>query len=69
MLKLAVQKLRNHPIASVRFLCPEKKQQFAAMVCNREPAINDVIGFMDGVSFALECDSDNLNQNAFYSGY
>ncbi len=24
---------------------------------------------MDGVSFASECDSDNLHQNAFYSGY
>ena len=26
-------------------------QQFALMVNNREPAISDVIGFMDGVSF------------------
>ena len=28
-----------------------------------------MFGFMDGVSFASECNSENLTQNVFYSGY
>ena len=44
-------------------------QQFALMVNNREPAISDVLGFMDGVSFKSECSSECITQNASYCGY
>jgi hypothetical protein len=39
------------------------------MVNHWEPAISDVIGFMDGVSFTPECTSERVTQNAFYCGY
>ena len=65
MLKLVVRRLRDHDIAKVSFPSPEKMQQFAIMVNNRAPAISDVIGLMDGVSFKSECSSERITQNAF----
>ncbi len=44
-------------------------QLFALMINNCEPSIDDVIGFMDGVSLKTECTSKHVTQNAFYSGY
>ena len=44
-------------------------QTFALMINNWEHSIDDVIGFMDGVSFATEFTSEATKQNAFYSGY
>ena len=44
-------------------------QMFASIINNREHSIDDVIGFMDGVSLATECTSEATMQNAFYSGY
>eukprot|EP00804_Cyclotella_cryptica_P031085 CCRYP_015969-RA/>CCRYP_015969-RA protein AED:0.07 eAED:0.07 QI:0/-1/0/1/-1/1/1/0/231 len=42
---------------------------FASMVKSREVAIDDVIGFIDGVALKTECTSERVTQNAFYSGY
>ncbi len=39
------------------------------MVQAREPLVNDIIGFMDGISFPTECTSERVQQNAFYCGY
>ena len=69
VLKLAVQNLRFHPLARIKFPSLEKMQMFASMINNHEPSIDDVIGFMDGVSLATECTSERMTQNAFYSGY
>jgi hypothetical protein len=69
MIKLAVGRLHCHNSAKVSFPSPEKMQQFILMVNHWEPAISDVIGFMDGVSFTQECTSECVTQNAFYCGY
>jgi len=69
MLKRAVRRLANHPIAEVRFPGAEKMRQFARMVQAREPLVDDVIGFMDGVSIPSECTDERFEQNAFYCGY
>ena len=69
MLKLVVRRLRCHPLARIKFLSPDKMQLFALMINNHEPPIDDVIGFMDGVSLKTECTSEHVTQNAFYSGY
>ena len=55
MLLLATDKLCCHPLSSVRFPDAAKMEQFAAMVNAREPLIDDVIGFMDGVSLPTKC--------------
>ncbi len=69
MLKLVVRRLHYHPLAKIEFPSPEKMALFASMVQIREAAIDDVIGFMDGVALKTECTSERVTQNAFYSGY
>jgi uncharacterized membrane protein len=43
--------------------------QFAGMVLSREPLVDDIIGFMDGVSIPAKCTDERFEQNAFYCGY
>ena len=69
MLRLAVRRLADNPIAEVRFPSAEKMRRFAGMVQSREPLIDDVIGFMDGVSIPAECTDEHFEQNAFYCSY
>ena len=69
VLHVTVRRLRYHPLARVKFPNNEKKQEFAEMVSRREPSVTNVIGFMDGVSFATECTDEHVEQNAYYCGY
>ncbi len=46
-----------------------KMREYVDMVQAREPLADDVIGFMDGVSFQTECTSERVEQNAFDCGY
>ncbi len=49
MLRLAVRRLADNPIAEVRFPSAEKMCQFAGMVQSREPLVDDVIWFMTAI--------------------
>jgi hypothetical protein len=69
MLKKVVRLLRGHPFARVKFPNREKMREFANMVRMREPMVDDIIGFMDGVSFLAECTDDCVEQNTMYCGY
>ncbi len=69
MLRLAVRRLADNPIAEVRFPSAEKMRRFAGMVQSREPLVDDIIGFMDGVLIPAECTDEHFEQNAFYCGY
>ena len=51
MLRLAVRRLDDNPIAEVRFPSAEKMCRFAGMVQSREPLVDEVIGLMDGICF------------------
>ena len=42
---------------------------FEDTISNCELAVDDMIGFIDGVSLASECTLDHVTQNAFSSGY
>ncbi len=44
-------------------------REYAAMVQVREPLVDDIIGFMDGVSFQAECTDNVIAHNAMYCGY
>ncbi len=44
-------------------------REFADMVQAREPLVDNIIGFMDWISFPTECTSERVQQNAFYCGY
>jgi len=67
MLKLVVKKLKRHPLARVQWPDEEKMAEYAQLIHQREPAVDDVIGFMDGVSLTSECTSKPLVQNSMYS--
>ena len=69
MLKKIVRPLRDHPFARVKFPDREKMREYAAMVQLQEPLVDDIIGFMDGISFPAECTDDRFIQNAMYCGY
>jgi hypothetical protein len=69
MLKKMVWKLRYHPIAQVKFPDAVKRRKFADMVQEREPLVNNIIGFMDGVPFPSECTGERLKQNVYYCEY
>jgi hypothetical protein len=69
MLRRAVERLSDDPIAAVRFPSVEKMREFARMVQARAPIVDDIIGFMDGVSIPAECTDERIEQNAFYCGY
>ena len=46
-----------------------EKEYLADLVCRREPKVDDVIGFTDGVSVPIQCASDPLSQATNYNGY
>jgi len=56
-------------MAKVQFPDKDTMAKFAEQLQLREPSIDDVIGFMDGLSLATECTSERMAQNAMYCGY
>ena len=68
MLKKTVRLLRNNPIAQIKFPDEAKMRVLADMVQLQEPAVDDIIGFMDGVSLSAKCTDERIEQNAFYCG-
>jgi hypothetical protein len=69
MLEQVVRLLQDHPFAWVKFSNEEKMRQFADMMQLQEPTVNDIIGFMDNILFAVECTDKHIKKNAFYCGY
>jgi hypothetical protein len=68
-LKKVVRLLRGHPFVRVKFPNREQMREFANMARMREPMADNIIGFMDGVSFLVECTNDRMEQNAIYCSY
>jgi hypothetical protein len=69
MLSLVVQKFKIHPWARVKFPDVDQMASFARQIKSREPEVDDVIGFMDGLLLTSECTSEMLEQNSMYNGY
>jgi hypothetical protein len=69
MMQLIVKKLKSHPLAKVKIPDEEKMAQFARNIQEREPEVDDVIGFMDGLALTSECTSKLIEQNAMCNGY
>jgi hypothetical protein len=66
---MTVKRLQYHPLAKVKFPNVEKMQLFLDMISVQEPAVNNVIGFMDGLGLATECTDERITQNAYHCGY
>jgi hypothetical protein len=69
MLKLVVKKLKRHPLARDKIPDEEKMAEYAQFIHQWEPALDDDIGFMDGVSLTSESTSKPMVQNSMCSGY
>jgi len=69
MLVLVVHKLIRHLLAMIKFPDVEKMESYAQLINICEPEVDDVIGFMDGLSLTSACTSEVLEQNFMYSGY
>ena len=60
---LVVKKLKRHPLARVKFPNMDNMASFARQIQIHEPEVDDVIGFVDGLSLTSECTSEMLVQN------
>ena len=69
MLKEVCTKLKNNEFAKISFPDHAKMAEFAAMIQVREPMVDNVIGFVDGLSLPIQCSDDEYMQNAAYNGY
>jgi hypothetical protein len=66
---MTVKRLRYHPFVRISFPNEQKMREYADMIRMREPTIDNVIGFMDGLGLATEMTSERIQQNAYYCGY
>jgi hypothetical protein len=64
-----VKRLQYHLLVRVKFPNVEKMQLFSDMISVREPTLNNVIGFMDGLGLTTECTDERIMQNVYYCGY
>jgi DDE superfamily endonuclease len=69
MIALVCKKLKRHPLAEILFPDHDKMRVLAAMVQRREPMIDNVIGFVDGLSVPVQCSDVETLQRAAYNGY
>ena len=69
MSKLIVKSLQHHPAARIQFPNIQEIQQLCELVRVREPSVDDVFGFLDGLALPVQCSPDLHVQNAFYNGY
>jgi hypothetical protein len=60
MLRRTVGLLWGHPMAWVQFPDEAKMMEFATMIQQREPMVDNIMGFMDGVSFPVQCTDERI---------
>ena len=65
---LICKKLKHHPAARIRWPTVDEMRFFATLVNNREPSVDNVVGFVDGLSIAIMCDEESqaTSYNGFY---
>jgi hypothetical protein len=56
-------------MARVQFPDEAKMIEFPTMIQQREPMVDNIIHFMDGVSFPVQCTDKRISQNSMYCGY
>ena len=64
MMVLVIKKLKRRPESKISFPTHEETVLWASLIHNREPSVNDVIGFVDGVALHIQCSDDPEEQSA-----
>lgn len=67
MQQLVIKKLKNPLLVKLKFPEAEKMAYFAQLIQVGEPAVDDVIGFIDGLlDLTCECTSELIEHNAMF---
>lgn len=69
MRERVVYYLKRHPLARVKFPKQAEMRILADRVQLREPTVDNVIGFVDGVSLSCQCSEAAEKQAEAYNGY
>lgn len=67
MMKLILKKLKRHHAAAIRKPTENEMSEWADIVNRRANSAVNVIGFLDGCAFPIECSSED--NEAYYNGY
>jgi hypothetical protein len=67
-MRLVCLKLKSHPASKISFPNDEQKQNYAAMIHFREPLVQNIIGFVDGLRLSCRCGDSDVTQSIDYSG-
>jgi hypothetical protein len=69
MVVRVIKYLKNNPLSRIKFPTDDEMKVMAWRVQTREPSINNVIGFVDGLSIPVQCSESEEAQAADYNGY
>ena len=69
MMNLGINKLKNKHEAKISWPDELKKSEWASLVQMREPLVNAVIGFVDGVALPVQCCYSFDDQSKYYNGH
>jgi hypothetical protein len=69
MCKLLPIRLKENEKARVKFPNTDEMKYFSILIANREPAIQNAFGFLDGLSLPTQCSDDMNEQNSYYNGW
>ena len=69
ILNRVYKKLKHNESARIKFPDETEMVEYANMIANRYPRIQNCIGFMDGLSIHVQCSDHAETQNAWYNGY
>jgi len=68
-IELVPRRLQHNRAARVKYPTQAEMVHYASLVQAREPLVDNIIGFVDGVSIPVQCSDDASMQNAAYNGY
>ena len=69
MLSVVHDSLKKNPSARIKFPSYLELVSYANMVSQRTPQVQNVVGFIDGVKFPIQCSSDIFEQSTYYNGH
>lgn len=69
MLPKVTNILRKLPSSRIKFPSHNKMQYYANLVFQRNPTVNNIIGFVDGLSLKVQCSDFDEDQRRYYNGY
>jgi hypothetical protein len=69
MKQLIVKKLSVHPQGRIKWPTLEEKEYWSSLVNRREPMARNVIGFVDGLAIAVQCNESEEEQSIDYNGF